>query len=422
MAFKRNANTKLPLSLLAYAAWLFAFNPCWADDQKNQFLELQNESDTTSYDLNTVQVIQPGKFSIKSTTIDDPDLIKYELKVLDTLQTYCSRPDGKYPAPADLLTLGPTDRPVKSITVTGVQTKKTIKSVSWPYPYRKLDKGMNEGFGRGEALCGGQDYFFPRQEITNGHQEKELFDCKRGLHGFFLYDNDDPAKVRTEIIFVEDLYYLRVCYAVTHEWPYLDSKGFEFFNGYIYKSSPETYIGQLYKKPSWESDRHHDYFNAESERWLRKPAEQGFAPAQSTLGDILQDRKDIAEAAKWYRLAADQGDGDGQISLGIMYYVGDGHFTDDDDDFQVVLKPHYRGSNVPQDYVQAYKWLTLAMAHSASDLETFTVIRRDHCIEWRDKFVARMTTVEIAEAQRQVAEWRPVVSGKMQPDVLPATK
>ncbi len=34
-------------------------------------------------------------------------MMQFKLKVRSTLQTYCAGPAGKYPAPADLLTLGP---------------------------------------------------------------------------------------------------------------------------------------------------------------------------------------------------------------------------------------------------------------------------------------------------------------------------
>ena len=47
--------------------------------------------------------------------------------------------------------------------------------------------------------------------------------------------------------------------------------------------------------------------------------------------------QDDAEAVRWHRLAAEQGHANAQASLGATYFVGNG---------------------VPQDYVQAHKWLT----------------------------------------------------------------
>lgn len=55
----------------------------------------------------------------------------------------------------------------------------------------------------------------------------------------------------------------------------------------------------------------------------------------------LDGPKDAAEAACWYGLAADRGDGTARHKFGYMYLKGEG---------------------VPQDYVQAYKWLNLAAA------------------------------------------------------------
>jgi hypothetical protein len=108
----------------ACAAWLVALWPCWAGKPAAHFLEFPDDVDTTTFDLNTAQVIQPGRFSFVRTTIDNPDVMKLELKVLGTRRTYCMRLDGKYPTLADLLTLGPPNMPVKSIE------KKRIV-VSW---------------------------------------------------------------------------------------------------------------------------------------------------------------------------------------------------------------------------------------------------------------------------------------------------
>jgi len=52
--------------------------------------------------------------------------------------------------------------------------------------------------------------------------------------------------------------------------------------------------------------------------WLRKSADQGYAPAQSGLGIDYAAKKDDAQAAVWLRRAADQDDGDGQLALGEL--------------------------------------------------------------------------------------------------------
>jgi TPR repeat protein len=81
-------------------------------------------------------------------------------------------------------------------------------------------------------------------------------------------------------------------------------------------------------------------------------------------------------AVSWYRKAAEQGEASGQYNLGIMYRTGRG---------------------VPQDYVQAHMWFNLAASH------TYPV---DDAVADRDLVAARMTPLQIAEAQRLAREWK----------------
>jgi len=57
--------------------------------------------------------------------------------------------------------------------------------------------------------------------------------------------------------------------------------------------------------------------------WYRKSAEQGFAPAQTNLGILLetggQIERNYKEAASWYRKAAEQGNAAAQFNLGLIY-------------------------------------------------------------------------------------------------------
>ena len=73
--------------------------------------------------------------------------------------------------------------------------------------------------------------------------------------------------------------------------------------------------------------------------WFRKAADQGFAGAQTLLGNCYFDGvgvpKDQALAVSWYRKAADQGDAGAQYSLGGCYANGIG---------------------LAKDFVQAVKW------------------------------------------------------------------
>jgi TPR repeat protein len=127
--------------------------------------------------------------------------------------------------------------------------------------------------------------------------------------------------------------------------------------------------------------------DAEAVKWYRKAADQGNGPAQHILGMHYRIgigvEKDFAEAVKWYRRAADQGLSRAQFDLGNAYSKGDG---------------------VAQDYLLAYKWFTLA-ASSLTDEN-----KRAKTITYRDNLTSLMTPTQVAEAQRQVAEWRPIDS------------
>jgi TPR repeat protein len=108
-------------------------------------------------------------------------------------------------------------------------------------------------------------------------------------------------------------------------------------------------------------------------------AEQGNADAQIRLAIMYEDGRgglaqDYAEAAKWYRMAAEQGNVDAQATLGFKYEHGQG---------------------VPQDYILAHMWLSLAAAKGYP------------CGDKCDDLAAKMTPEQIAEAQRLAREWKP---------------
>ena len=91
--------------------------------------------------------------------------------------------------------------------------------------------------------------------------------------------------------------------------------------------------------------------------------------------------RDNGLTARWYRLAADQGYPDAQFALGALYEDGVG---------------------VPKNYVHAHMWYNLAVSiYTASDAI------RDQAYEFRDKLAKRMSTEQIAEAQRLASEWKP---------------
>ncbi len=113
-------------------------------------------------------------------------------------------------------------------------------------------------------------------------------------------------------------------------------------------------------------------------------AEQGDASAQHSLGGMYEFGigiipQDYEEAIRWYRAAAGQGYAKAQDSLGTMYYYGLG---------------------VPQDYIQAHMWYSLA----ASDL---TGEYKERNVKNREEIAEEMTAEEIAEAERLAREWKP---------------
>ena len=240
----------MKLSPLIFSVLLIACGPSLAaeDERFVEFRELPAK--TRTYDLRSVQMIQPGRFTILSTSIDDPDVMRFELKALDTLRNYCKRADGSYPAPTDLFTLGPPDLPIKNIEVKSYQSEsagsiRQSKSAAWHYPYKRLAIEGRGGFSQDEVdfFCKDtinpkkdeEEYSKQRKSITNGTTEKELFDCKRGLRGHFVTFEDepvnsphrfwpsDPTNVHMDTLTphsYNDTWYQGICLRVTHEKPY----------------------------------------------------------------------------------------------------------------------------------------------------------------------------------------------------------
>jgi uncharacterized protein len=121
------------------------------------------------------------------------------------------------------------------------------------------------------------------------------------------------------------------------------------------------------------------YDGAEAVRWWRKAAEHGNASAQEELGvayfwgDGIPE--DHSEAAKWFRTAAEQGAIFAQISLASLYE---------------------RGEGVSQDFALAYMWLNLAAGQGQPAAKTEL-----------DRLASKLTSGQIAEAQRLAPGWKP---------------
>ena len=106
--------------------------------------------------------------------------------------------------------------------------------------------------------------------------------------------------------------------------------------------------------------------------------------AQNNLGGMYEFGRgvpqDYGEAVRWYRLAADQGHASAQRNLGGMYADGRG---------------------VPQDDVAAHMWANLAAAQGDETARKL-----------RDYLSERMSSGQIAAAQRAAREWRPAFQGR----------
>jgi TPR repeat protein len=61
------------------------------------------------------------------------------------------------------------------------------------------------------------------------------------------------------------------------------------------------------------------------------------------------------------------------------------------------------GQGLPRDFVEAHKWLNLAVAHYTAEEKE----GRAKAVNVRDITALRMTPAQIAEAQRLASEWKP---------------
>jgi TPR repeat protein len=118
----------------------------------------------------------------------------------------------------------------------------------------------------------------------------------------------------------------------------------------------------------------------------RPLAELGNAEAETLLGAMYWRGegvlRDHAAAAKWYLRAAERGYARAQNDIGFMYGFGEGI--------------------PPTDNVQAYKWLSLAIANYTGKNQE----RLEQALKDRAAVQVRMTPAQVADAERQVREFR----------------
>lgn len=115
----------------------------------------------------------------------------------------------------------------------------------------------------------------------------------------------------------------------------------------------------------------------EAEKWYRKSAEQGYAPAQYELGAMYYYdaekgiKQDFSEALKWFKKSAEQNNAKAQRGLGHMYYSGEGVTENLSEALKWYRKSaeqgekyaQYRlgqmyeyGEGIPQNYDKAIEW------------------------------------------------------------------
>ena len=150
-------------------------------------------------------------------------------------------------------------------------------------------------------------------------------------------------------------------------------------------------------------------------RLLQPLAERGDAGAQALLGNMyargLGVTYDGTEAARWWRTAAEQGDASAQEELGVAYFWGDGIEQDHSEAAKWFRKAaeqgaifaqlslaslYVRGEGVPQDFALAHMWLNLAAGQGQPAAKTEL-----------DRLATKMTSGQIAEAQRLARGWKP---------------
>ena len=119
----------------------------------------------------------------------------------------------------------------------------------------------------------------------------------------------------------------------------------------------------------------------EARKWKREQEDDCSATlVQAMIGDLYYRGEKVPqnymEAGRWLKLAADRGNPKAQLGLGLM---------------------HWRGRGVPKDHVLAHMWFNLAAAQ----------IEDKEAAEARDEFEQLMTTAQITEAQKLAREWKP---------------
>ena len=108
--------------------------------------------------------------------------------------------------------------------------------------------------------------------------------------------------------------------------------------------------------------------------WLRRSAEQGFSPAEVTLGNMAYEAKDWEKAAKWLELAANRGDHLAMFKLGFLYYRGNGVIRNRSKAFDL-FRESARSGNVKAQY-------NVGLLYEAG---LGTIANRELAIDWFER-------------------------------------
>jgi len=153
-------------------------------------------------------------------------------------------------------------------------------------------------------------------------------------------------------------------------------------------------------------------------QWYMKAAERGSAAAQNNIGYLHEKGygvpQDMAEASRWYQKAADAGLAVAQHNLGIMYHYGYGVPRD----LETAINWYRSAANggdpgaqnslglilanglgMPRDPLKAMSWFILA-GDAPGEIG-------DQARSNREQFSAKLTSAQLAEAQR-IADLRRV--------------
>jgi TPR repeat protein len=148
-------------------------------------------------------------------------------------------------------------------------------------------------------------------------------------------------------------------------------------------------------------------------KWFRKAARQGLATSQLALGRLYVAgrgiKKDFPKALSWFQKAAAQGSAAAKNNLAYMYRYGKGVSPDIGKALILYIDSGSQGyapaldnlgmlfangRSVPRDYVEAYKWLTLAT--------NFGSARGARYLKYVTK---KMTSDQVARAEKATHDW-----------------